>query len=48
MVNKKLLQEKIVGFGKYKDKELKWVAKNDLEFFKQIKKLYYKKFSEKT
>lgn len=47
MVNKKLLQEKIVGFGKYKDKELKWVAKNDLEFFKQIKKLYYKKFSEK-
>jgi hypothetical protein len=29
-----------VGYGKYKDKTLTWVAKNDIEFFKQIENLY--------
>lgn len=33
-----------VGFGKYKDKTLVWVAKNDLEFFKEIETLYYPKY----
>ena len=34
-----------VEFGKYKEKSLIWVAKNDLDFFKQIENLYYKKYS---
>lgn len=34
-----------VGFGKYKDKTLTWVAENDIEFFKQIENLYLSKFT---
>jgi len=43
---KRKLENKLVGFGKYKEKELKWVAKNDLSFFKEIRKLYYQKYTE--
>lgn len=37
---------KTVGYGKYKEKALIWVAKNDLDFFKHIEKLYLSKYSE--
>ncbi len=35
-----------VGFGKYKNKTFTWVAKNDLEFFKQIKDLFFSQYNE--
>lgn len=40
------IQDLKVGFGKYKNKQLVWVAKNDLEFFKEIEVLYYTKYSQ--
>ena len=38
--------DKKVGFGKFKEKDLIWVAKNEFEFFKQIEALYYPKYNE--
>jgi hypothetical protein len=37
-------RDRTVGFGKYKDKKLQWVAKEDIEYFKQIESLYYEKY----
>lgn len=34
-----------VEFGKYASRSFDWVYKNDLEYFKEIKNLYYKKYS---
>lgn len=43
----KKINDKIsnVSYGKYKDKSFTWVAKNDIEFFKQIEVLYFSKYS---
>ena len=38
--------DKTVGFGKYKEKLLLWVAKNDLDFFRQIEELYFEKYDK--
>jgi len=34
-----------VGFGKYATRTFFWVAKNDLDYFRQIKTLYYSKYN---
>lgn len=43
-VGKKENGGKVIGYGKYATKKLGWVAKNDIEYFKKIKELYYSKF----